>query len=137
MSKIFSCVRCGFCCQGETTVSLNAHDQERMLLHLNITREEALRRFWRQKDNQIQMRTVNGHCIFFDNGCSIHPGRPWRCRQWPLVPAILVDRNTLKAIAASCPGLAGEASYAEVCDLVKQENKQFCCGKSNKDKHEG
>ena len=122
MINIFSCKRCGFCCHGETTVSLDAMDQERMLQYLGISREEAFARFWRQSENQVQMRTVNGHCIFFENGCSVHPGRPWRCRQWPLVPAICVDRSALAAIRDSCPGMAREPSHQEVCDLVEKIN---------------
>ncbi len=120
MTNIFCCKRCGFCCHGETTVSLDAEDQQRMLQYLKITREEAFARFWRRSGNQVQMKTINGHCVFFDKGCTVHPGRPWRCRQWPLVPAILVDRNSLESIRNSCPGLAKEATYSEACELVQQ-----------------
>lgn len=129
MTNIFSCKRCGFCCHGETTVSLDAEDQQRMLEYLEISREEAFARFWRGSENQVQMKTVDGHCIFFDNGCTVHPGRPWRCRQWPLVPAILVDRNTLESIRSSCPGFAKRATYTAVCDVVKQAAEELSAGK--------
>ena len=103
-----------------------------MLEYLGISREEAFADFWRGSKNQVQMQTVDGHCIFFDNGCTVHPGRPWRCRQWPLVPAILVDRNALESIRSSCPGLAKRATYTEVCDTVKQAAKELPAGKNPK-----
>jgi len=117
---VFACRRCGFCCHGETTVSLDEHDQKRMLKVLRISRQEAMEKYWRGADGQIQMRVKNGHCIFFDDGCSVHEGRPWRCRQWPLVDAILVDTATLDTIRASCPGLNGGASYDSVCEEVQK-----------------
>jgi hypothetical protein len=72
ISDIFICQQCGYCCQGETTVSLDENDQKRMIKHLGKQREEVTRDFWRQNGNTIQMRTVDGHCIFYDNGCTIH-----------------------------------------------------------------
>ena len=41
LSDIFVCARCGYCCQGETTVSLDKEDQERMINKLGLTREEV------------------------------------------------------------------------------------------------
>ena len=37
-AEIFACARCGFCCHGETTVSLDEHDQERMIRALGLSR---------------------------------------------------------------------------------------------------
>jgi hypothetical protein len=41
ISDIFACACCGFCCHGETTVSLDERDQERMIKSLGLTREEV------------------------------------------------------------------------------------------------
>ncbi|WP_240194209.1 YkgJ family cysteine cluster protein [Desulfopila inferna] len=133
MDNVFLCSRCGFCCQGETTVSLNEKDQENMLFFLETTREEALKKYWRLTDGEVQMKTVNGHCIFFENGCTIHQARPWRCREWPLVKAILIDRNNLESISSSCPGLNREASYTDICRIIEDGG---CLGSSTSDKKE-
>lgn len=119
MKKIFKCKRCGFCCKGETTVSLSTEDQENMLEVLKISRTQALEKYWRVSGSEVQMKTVDGHCIFYDDGCLVHEGRPWRCRQWPLVPAILHDENNFVTIQSSCPGIANTVSYSEICDEVK------------------
>lgn len=127
ISEIFDCQQCGYCCQGKTTVSLDDADQERMIQHLGLTREEVARKYWRQNDNSVQMKIVNGHCIFYDNGCTIHAGKPWRCNQWPLHPSILDSQENFEIIKKSCPGISRELSYEEFCrklfELIAQLNK--------------
>jgi len=113
VSEIFDCQQCGFCCHGETTVSLDKNDQERMIQYLGMEREEVARKFWRQSGNTIQMKTMDGHCIFYDNGCTIHAGKPWRCTQWPLHPSILADQENFEIIKKSCPGIKREISYED------------------------
>jgi Fe-S-cluster containining protein len=115
ISDIFICQQCGYCCQGETTVSLDENDQKRMIKHLGKQREEVTRDFWRQNGNTIQMRTVDVNFIFYDNGCTIHAGKPWRCTQWPLHPSILETQDNFEIIKESCPGINRELSYAEFC----------------------
>jgi Fe-S-cluster containining protein len=115
ISDIFVCQQCGYCCQGETTVSLDEKDQKRMIEHLGMKREEIARSFWRQNGNTIQMKTVDGHCIFYDNGCTIHAGKPWRCSQWPLHPSMLDALENFEIIKESCPGINRELNYEQFC----------------------
>jgi len=128
ISEIFVCQQCGYCCQGDTTVSLDENDQERMVQHLGLKREEVDRRFWRKTGNTVQMRTVDGHCIFFADGCTIHAGKPWRCTQWPLHPSMLADRENYEVIKESCPGINRDLSYEDFCkkftELLKNETKR-------------
>ena len=132
ISALFQCTRCGYCCQGETTVSLDDDDQQRMIKKLDMTREEVARRFWRITGKVVQMKTVDGHCIFYDNdrGCSVHEARPWRCGQWPLHPSILEDESNFTAISQSCPGMRKELGYDEFCRrlrrLLAQQEKVIC-----------
>ena len=112
---IFVCQQCGYCCQGETTVSLDENDQKRMIRHLGRPRAEVARRYWRQNGNTIQMKTVDGHCIFYDKGCTIHTGKPWRCTQWPLHPSMLESEENYKIISESCPGINRKLGYDEFC----------------------
>ena len=113
LKKIFQCTQCGFCCHGETTVSLDENDQQRMVTALDRPSEEVAENFWRITGSIVQMKTIQGHCIFYDEGCSVYHGRPWRCRQWPLVPALLEDENNFLIIRESCPGIDRDISYKE------------------------
>jgi Fe-S-cluster containining protein len=119
LKKIFECVRCGYCCQGKTTVSLDANDRQRMVAALGLSEDEVREKYWRVTGNVTQMKVVDGHCIFYKNGCTVHAGRPWRCAQWPLHPSLLTDENNFKTIKASCPGINQQISYADFCRILQ------------------
>jgi len=132
LGDIFSCARCGYCCQGETTVSLDEQDQERMIKKLGLPREEVAKKYWRITGSIVQMKIVDHHCIFYneDTGCTVHEGRPWRCGQWPLHPSILSDENNFRTIRESCPGINKDLSYMEFCEILEQlldEQRKLIC----------
>jgi len=114
-AKIFQCQQCGYCCHGETTVSLDPADVERLVHYLDMPLAVVKEKYLRQTGQVIQMKTVYGHCIFFKDGCTVHPGKPWRCSQWPLHPSILTDHANFLAIRDSCPGLNQETDYEIFC----------------------
>ncbi len=120
VDDIFDCKQCGFCCHGETTVSLDDNDVKQMCDYLQLPFEEVKEKYLRVTGTVIQMKTVDGHCIFFKENCSVHPGRPWRCRQWPLHPSILSDQANFTAIASSCPGIKKEMGYKVFCQKLKE-----------------
>ena len=120
MKRIFSCRRCGSCCHGETTVSLDEADVARMVAHLRLSFEQVKEKYLRVTGTVVQMKTVDGHCIFYNQGCTVHPGRPWRCRQWPLHPSILGDPANFQAISTSCPGIKTKMGYEEFCRILGQ-----------------
>lgn len=100
-----------------------------MISALDMTRETVQKSFWRITDGCVQMKVVDGHCIFYDNGCSVHHGRPWRCAQWPLHPSILTDKNNFYTIAESCPGIKKEVGYEKFCEIMKKlmEDSDIVC----------
>ena len=120
IEKIFKCTLCGFCCQGETTVSLDKADQKRMAESLSLQPRDLEARFLKITKNIVQMKTEDGHCIFYKDGCTVHAGRPWRCAQWPLVPALLDDEDNFHIISDSCPGINKNISYFEFCKIKKK-----------------
>lgn len=122
--QFFHCRECGFCCHGETTVSLTPEDIERMAAYLKISIAVLKERYLREKDNVVQMRVVDGHCIFYNGGCTVHPAKPWRCTEWPLHPAILIDRDNFETIRSSCPGIAKDISYEEFCKKLAAQNRR-------------
>lgn len=120
VSEIFKCKRCGHCCQGETTVSLDSEDLKRMFRTLQMSEPEVRDRFLRVTGNVVQMKTVEGHCIFYKEGCTVHKGRPWRCAQWPLHPSIISDKNNFAIISESCPGIKKEIGYRKFCEILRE-----------------
>ena len=130
VEKIFKCTRCGYCCHGETTVSLDEEDQRRMCAALKLSREEVEQRYWRVTGNVVQMKVQGGQCRFYHGGCTVHGGRPWRCGEWPLHPSILDDENNFLTIRESCPGIDRRISYSEFCRVLRrimEENGKVKC----------
>ncbi|MEF3168344.1 MAG: YkgJ family cysteine cluster protein [Deltaproteobacteria bacterium] len=121
MKKIFSCRCCGHCCHGASTVSLTQREIERIAAYLSLTVETMRSRYLVQKGTRTEMKVVDGHCIFFgeDGLCAIHPVKPFPCRQWPLHPSILDDRQAWEAIRTDCPGFERNATYEDACKLVR------------------
>lgn len=128
-TEIFQCRRCGYCCHGETTVSLNDEDLARMVAYFKLDKEEVIKKYLRVTGNVVQMQVEDGHCIFYHDGCTIHQARPWRCRQWPLHPSILTDPANFSAIKDSCPGIRlsdygrFQRKLAALIEKSKKENK--------------
>ncbi len=130
LKDIFVCTRCGFCCHGETTVSLTPDDIRRMIGVLEIEESVVFEKYLRVHQDVVQMKTVNGHCIFYNDGCKVHNGRPWRCMQWPFPPSILKDENNFITIKDSCPGINRTISYEEFCrvlDILTDKNGLLLC----------
>lgn len=126
--KIFQCRQCGYCCQGETTVSLDKNDIERLVAHLRMPYEKVKEKYLRVRGNVTQMKIVDGHCIFYNNGCTIHTGKPWRCSQWPLHPSMTSDRANFETIRNSCPGIKKNISYdifrSKLTAVLEQKKKE-------------
>jgi hypothetical protein len=91
-----------------------------MVRSLGMSKDDVRERFWRISGSCVQMKTVDGHCVFFDEGCTVHGGRPWRCAQWPLHPSILSDENNFKTISESCPGIKKEVGYKKFCEVLSE-----------------
>jgi Fe-S-cluster containining protein len=130
IAEIFSCARCGSCCHGQTTVSLSPDDQERMRQTLCLTTNEMREDYLRLTGKEVQMQIRNGHCVFYQEGCRVHQARPWRCAQWPLHPAILLDEANFTAIADSCPGINKNLDYQRFTSILRailEDSPQISC----------
>ncbi len=128
MEELFTCKCCGHCCQGQSTVSMTPDEQIRIAKFLGLSVDELLERYGVIKGNRVEMKVVDGHCIFYgDDGlCMIHAVKPFQCRRWPLHPSILGDEAAWRAIKADCPGFAEDAEYDDVCRLVKERADIGC-----------
>ena len=91
-----------------------------MIAGLRMEKDQIFQQYLRRTGSVVQMKTVDGHCIFYKDGCTVHQGRPWRCAQWPLHPSILSDPNNFQTIAASCPGIKQEVPYEEFCAILQE-----------------
>lgn len=109
MKKVFECKRCGACCHGESTVSLSEEEILRISKFLRMPIQKFVEEYIVVKGKtRKEMRTKEGYCIFFDKKnrlCKIHPVKPERCKEWPLLSIIFKDKDNFKIIQQSCEGL--------------------------------
>lgn len=114
MSEAFECRMCGHCCQGEGGIVMTAKDRKRLAAHLGITEDELISRHCHQRGGKLHLNAgEDDYCVFFREGCSVHPGRPDICRAWPYFRGNLIDETSWEMIQEYCPGVNPEAGHAE------------------------
>jgi Fe-S-cluster containining protein len=119
--KAFECRMCGHCCQGEGGIVMTAHDRTRLADHLGISEDELVRQYAAERGGKLHLTTgEDGYCIFFRDGCSVHPGRPAICRAWPYFRGNLIDEISWEMIQEYCPGVNPAAGHAEFVRQGKQ-----------------
>jgi len=114
-SCAFTCRRCGLCCQGEGGIVLTLQDQERLSAYLNMPVARFLAEMTEIRGGKATLRSAgeDAYCLFFKDGCSIHPARPDICRAWPFFKGNLEDDASWEMIQDYCPGVNPEASHEE------------------------
>lgn len=105
---------CGHCCHGEGGIILSPKDQARLAEHLGMNVEDMLEKYATTTNGKLNLITgEDGYCVFYKEGCSIHPGRPDICRAWPFFRGNLVDAMSWEMIQEYCPGVNPEAGHQE------------------------
>ncbi len=111
----FECVHCGMCCTGQPgIVQINTEEIDTLAAFLSVSMTECVQRFLTPHEGgyRIQERS-NGDCIFFDNGCSIHPVRPAQCRTYPFWVKNMRSQAAWQRTRAECPGIGLGRLYTE------------------------
>ncbi len=113
--QVFSCRQCGECCRGEGGILLTEVEVQRLARFCGLPLDEFRRRYVCQSPSGPALRVGSeGLCIFNDGGrCRIHPVKPRICRDWPFLPAILLDADELEGAKNACPGISPDCSHEE------------------------
>jgi len=114
--KVFECKMCGQCCWGEGGIVLKDGEPERIARFLGIGIEEFMTRFCEMNAKRPSIKCGDArYCIFFEKekGCTIHPVKPKRCKDWPYYEAILSDPDNWQEAKGACPGISRECSFEE------------------------
>lgn len=103
---IFKCQKCGHCCEGKGGIVLSHHDIERLARFLKINRETLIQSYIYQSNDKYKIKSnKDGKCVFFNEGCSVHPAKPDICRAWPFFRGNLEDIFSLEMAKEFCPGI--------------------------------
>ncbi|WP_045218781.1 YkgJ family cysteine cluster protein [Desulfonatronum thioautotrophicum] len=108
----FACQRCGDCCQGEGGIVLTEADVDRLCGHLGMEPSAFAAAYVETIGGKSRLRTsASGWCIFFTEGCSVHPAKPAICRAWPFFRGNMVDATSWQMAQDSCPGINPEPGH--------------------------
>ncbi|MCL2325657.1 MAG: YkgJ family cysteine cluster protein [Proteobacteria bacterium] len=125
----FSCTQCGRCCCGEPgVVYFSPGEFDRLAAFLQetrqLSRETILRDMMRPCQDAYSARDdfPDGHCIFYDNGCTVYPVRPSQCRDFPFWRTNLHSASDWNQLSPQCPGInQGKLWTAEeICAIASK-----------------
>jgi hypothetical protein len=90
-----------------------------MAAFLKVSQDEFAARYLEVSPQGVRLTVADGVCVFLkDNGCGVHPVKPFICRQWPFFPAILVDPEELETAKTACPGIDPDCTHEDFVDAA-------------------
>jgi Fe-S-cluster containining protein len=107
-SPVFNCKQCGDCCSGRGGIHVEPREAEAMAALLSMPVEDFCRNYVEASVTGPRLTVAaNGFCVFLMEGnlCRVHPVKPFICRQWPFLPALLVNADELEHAKGACPGI--------------------------------
>ncbi len=113
---VFQCQQCGDCCAGRGGIHVRPEEIEAMAAHLSMPVHDFVRDYVEASVTGPRLTVAaNGFCVFLmaGNFCGVHPVKPFICRQWPFLPALLVEAEELEHAKGACPGINPACSHEE------------------------
>jgi Fe-S-cluster containining protein len=125
--NVFHCQQCGDCCAGRGGIFVQPREVEDMAALLKLTPEEFCRRYVEASPLGPRLTVAaNGFCAFLMEGnlCRVHPVKPFICRQWPFLPALLVDPDELEHAKGACPGINPACSHEDFVEAALRRGEE-------------
>ncbi len=122
----FECKRCTDCCFGEGGIKVSYREAKIIASYLKISLSNFLKKYCKKSGREFpySIKTgSSGYCIFWENGCSIHPVKPDICRKWPLLDRVISDPDCWQEMRKTCRGLEPYPSFEDFLTGRKEEKK--------------
>jgi len=118
--QVFQCQQCGECCVGRGGILVRPDEVKAMAALLALSEAEFCRCFVEDSALGPRLTAANGVCVFLmaKNLCRVHPVKPFICRQWPFLPAILMDPDELENAKTACPGINPESRHEDFVEAA-------------------
>jgi len=119
-SPVFQCQQCGDCCVGRGGIMVRPGEIKAMAALLTLPEAEFCRLYVEDSALGPRLTVADGVCVFLMPGglCRVHPVKPFICRQWPFLPAILMDPDELEYAKTACPGLNPGCSHQDFIEAA-------------------
>jgi Fe-S-cluster containining protein len=123
---VFQCRQCGDCCAGRGGIFVKPREVEEMAALLTMPVAEFRRRYLEASEMGPRLATEDGVCVFLMEGnlCRVHPVKPFICRQWPFLPALLADPEEWAQAKGACPGINPNCRHEDfVAEALNQAKR--------------
>ena len=123
---VFQCRQCGDCCAGRGGIMVKPGEVKAMAALLSLPEAEFCRRFVEASALGPRLTVADGVCVFLMPGgiCRVHAVKPFICRQWPFLPALLVDPDELENAKTACPGINPKCSHEDFVDAALNPDRE-------------
>ncbi len=105
---IFQCQQCGECCDGFGGTYVTEKDIQNIAEYIHVETARFISEFCDISGKRhVLTQGKDGKCIFFNikKQCTIHPVKPYMCKAWPFIPAVVKHPENWNTMANSCPGM--------------------------------
>ena len=105
---------------------MRPQEVEAMSAHLSMSVEKFRGNFVEASLTGPRLTVGNGVCIFLleGNNCRVHPVKPFICRQWPFLPALLMEADELEHAKGACPGINSSCSHEEFVEEALRQGRK-------------
>jgi len=125
---IFECRQCGDCCNGFGGTYVTKQDIINISNYINVDPEKFIDEYCDKSGSRVVLTLgKDGYCIFFDKTkqCTIHPVKPYMCKAWPFIQAVITHPENWNTMANSCPGMKKNIPYKDLQKIVKREKEKL------------
>ncbi|OGR55050.1 MAG: Fe-S oxidoreductase [Desulfobacula sp. RIFOXYB2_FULL_45_6] len=125
---IFSCRQCGDCCKGFGGTYVTARDIGRISAYIGFDPDRFSARYCEKSGSRDVLACgKEGYCIFFDREkqCTIHPVKPYMCKAWPFIEAVIRYPENWNMMANSCPGMKKDIPKEALERIVRREKENL------------
>ena len=126
-SPVFQCQQCGDCCSGRGGIFVKSQEVDEMAALLSLSVEEFSRLYLEASAMGPRLTIAdNGFCVFLMAGnlCRVHPVKPFICRQWPFLPALLADADELEHAKTACPGINPNCRHEDFVEEALRQGRK-------------
>lgn len=125
---IFSCRQCGDCCRGFGGTYVTARDILRISAYIRFDTDRFTTHYCEKSGSRHVLACgEDGCCIFFDKEkqCTIHPVKPYMCKAWPFIEAVIRHPENWDMMANSCPGMKKDIPKEALQKIVTREKENL------------
>ena len=123
---IFKCLECGACCKGFGGTYVSENDIKKISEFINVDPKIFINRYLTESGSKyVLVQGKDDMCIFYDKEkqCTIHPVKPYMCKAWPFIKAIISNPENWNAMAGSCPGIQKDIEHNILKKIIEYEIK--------------